>query len=234
MVLWFYIKIILLIITGKIFNKKIGTVPILLAVLLVTNSWGDLETEKKNLESNDRRIRASAINNLRNMVNNQEAEKLLIEQLKKDPQPGLRITIIESLSLRNTSSSLQAIIDSLKDPSIEVRKNAVLRLGYYGNNPLVIGSLSNVLDSTEDESLQLLALGSLSLSTSSSTVLVVDKVIKDPKRKKQIKYAAMEVLLTMADNGNKKAEQKLKELEKDKNKTISQKAKQLNLKRKKK
>lgn len=165
-----------------------------------------------NLSNNDAKKRRSAVNNLKNSVQQNDVEIALIEALKNETDAINRIQIIDVIAISGSQNSMLAIIESLNDSILEVRKEAVTKLDAFGDRQEVINALGKILENNdENEDLCLSALDVL--STKKNAEGVIEKSVNS--KNKKVRDAALSSLNKAAIDGNKQAEKSLNKIEKN-------------------
>lgn len=148
-----------------------------------------------------------------------EAEKILVEQYRKEKDNYLKTQIIEALSIRKSSDSQKVLIEALSDKNKEVRKNAWLNLQEdMFSNEVNLKILLKKFKGEENKEVKMSAVWSFSKSKSTETVKEIAGIVSDSMQPIEIRKLAVQVLGRI---GNEAAKKELKRFSKSKDKEIA-------------
>jgi len=131
----------------------------------------------------------------------------LVLQLKSAANPRVKMQIIEALTLRQSSTTLAAVVSMLDDKNPQVRQSALINLAYFGVNASAIEHIRASLEAETDENAQLAALNTLAVFKSSASINTIDATIERRSFSSRVRSNAYHLL---EKNGSKDALDRLK------------------------
>ncbi|MCX7716680.1 MAG: HEAT repeat domain-containing protein, partial [Endomicrobia bacterium] len=178
------------------------------------------ETAYNKLKSENEIERMEAIQ-LLSKLQSEDSVKALSDAYKKEKKPYLRIAIIDSLSIKTSTTALEVIISALDDENSYVRQQAAITLGYYGEDEKIISSLGSSIDKEKDDIVKLSIINTLGQKRSSIAIANLSKGLKK-NNSKTIRLFTIEKLKKI---GTKEAMIELEKYETDPDPEIREKIK---------
>jgi hypothetical protein len=139
----------------------------------------------------------------------------LSAQLKNATNPRLKMQLIEALTLRQSSTTLAAVVSMLNDKNPQVRQCALINLAYFGVNTAAIERIRATLETETDENAQLAGLNTLAVYKTTASVAAIDAAITRKNAPARVKDSAYRLL---EKNGSKDSQDRLKKHAKPKGK----------------
>ena len=138
----------------------------------------DIKSKIKDLKSPDTSVRLLSIRDLAKL-RNEESMNILANHLKVEKDAYLRVQIVEALTMYNSTTTRQAIIEALDDPNPSVRFSAVINSGYLGLNEQLLDAFSTRVVKEKNKDVKLAMANTLGLSKSKSAVGILSHLLKD-------------------------------------------------------
>lgn len=129
----------------------------------------DVKTKIKELKDKDPKVRISAIQSL-GKVQTEEVVRALTDAYKKEKDAYLRMQMVDSLSVNQSTAALTGVIFALDDSNPQVRQSAVIALGYYGDNEKIATALSLLFDKEKEEAVKFSIVNTLGQQKNKSAV----------------------------------------------------------------
>lgn len=168
----------------------------------------DVKTKIKELKHKDPKVRITAIQSL-GKVQNEDIVRALTDAYKKEKDAYLRMQIVDSLSVNQSTSALAGVISALDDPNPQVRQTAVIALGYYGDNEKIVNALSTLFDNEKEEAVKFSIVNTLGQQKNKTAVSGLGKAL-DKKNDKRMR------LFAVTNLGKIQTKEAFTELEKNK------------------
>lgn len=181
----------------------------LLVSVAVLSAADTLEQSLVKLQSADVRVAGAAV---RDIAQARAGEAALIERLANAQSSRLKVLILEALPLYQSTSTVSAMIAALDDPDPQVRQEAAIDLGFFGDNEQVAQALSKRLQNENNDAVKYSAVNTLGRHTSKTASSALGRIAAGSEKDARLKGSAVRVLGRM---GTAESKTELKKFQND-------------------